>query len=88
MVHYFMGAYLFEDSPPFSIQKISPNPIVSKTFYNGPAYQTWKPLRVVFPCGVIHNEKYIWVSYGRQDHEAWIVKLDKAGLYKSLVPFQ
>lgn len=88
MVHYFMGAYLFEDKPPFSIQKISPKPIVFKTFYNGPTYQTWKPLRVVFPCGVIHNQDYIWVSYGRQDHEAWIVKLDKAGLYKSLVPFQ
>lgn len=88
MVHYFMGAYLFEKHPPFSIQKISPKPIVSKAFYNGPAHDTWKPLRVVFPCGFVHNDKSIWISYGRQDYEAWIVKLDKAGLYKSLIPFQ
>lgn len=85
MMHYFMGAYLFENKPPFSIQKISPHPIVEKTFYTGESHQTWKPLRVVFPCGLIHNENYIWVSYGRQDHEAWIVKIDKLGLYKSLV---
>lgn len=88
MMHYVMGAYLFEAAPPFAIQKISPKPIISKTFYNGPAHQTWKPLRVVFPCGFIQNQKYLWVSYGRQDHESWIVKLDKAALLKSLIPFQ
>jgi predicted GH43/DUF377 family glycosyl hydrolase len=87
MPHYFMGAYLFETHPPFSIKKISPKPIVSKAFYSGEPHQTWKPLRVVFPCGFIHDDKHIWVSYGRQDHECWIVKLDKAGLLKSLIPF-
>ena len=85
IVHYFMGAYLFESKPPFSIQKMSPHPIVGKTFYNGEFHQTWKPLRVIFPCGFVHNDQYIWISYGRQDHEAWIVKIDKPGLYKSLV---
>lgn len=87
MFHYFMGAYIFEKKPPFAIKKISPYPLIHKDFYNGTAYQTWKPLRVIFPCGYIHNDKYIWISYGRQDNEAWIVKLDKAGLYESLVPF-
>jgi predicted GH43/DUF377 family glycosyl hydrolase len=86
MVHYFMGAYLFEAQPPFSIKKISSKPIVSADCYNGPAYDTWKPLRVVFPCGFIHNKDYIWVSFGKQDHEAWIIKLDKAKLFKSLIP--
>jgi predicted GH43/DUF377 family glycosyl hydrolase len=88
MTHYFMGAYVFENHPPFSLLKMSSTPIVSKDFYNGQTHETWKPLRVVFPCGFIFDDKYIWVSYGRQDYEAWIVKLDKAGLLKSLSPVE
>ncbi len=86
MPHYFMGAYIFEKKPPFYVKKISPKPIVGKNFYNGPSHQTWKPLRVVFPGGYVFDEKYIWIAYGRQDHEIWIIKLDKKGLLESLVP--
>ncbi len=86
MPHYFMGAYTFSVQPPFNITRISPEPIVGKNFYNGPAHNTWKPLRVVFPMGYIMDEDYIWISYGRQDFEVWIAKIDKKGLYKSLVP--
>lgn len=84
--HYFMGAYTFSSKPPFKITRVSPEPIVGKHFYNGPAYKTWKPLRVVFPGGYVADEKYIWVVYGRQDHEVWVAKLDKKGLLESLVP--
>lgn len=87
MPHYFMGAYLFENVPPFAIKKISPEPIVSKEFYTGVEHSTWKPLRVIFPCGFIHDKDYIWISYGRQDYEAWIVKLHKTKLLKSLVSY-
>jgi predicted GH43/DUF377 family glycosyl hydrolase len=86
MQHYFMGAYTFSKSPPFAVQQISPKPIVGKNFYNGPSYQTWKPLRVIFPGGFISDEKFIWIAYGRQDHEIWITKIDKAGLFNSLIP--
>jgi predicted GH43/DUF377 family glycosyl hydrolase len=85
LTHYVMGAYTFNAAPPFNLTKISPAPIVAKTFYQEPYHQTWKPLRVVFPVGVVCDDKHIWVSYGRQDHEAWIIKFDKEGLYKSLV---
>ncbi len=84
--HYFMGAYTFSAHPPFHLTQISPRPIVGKRFYHGPAHKTWKPLVVVFPCGLVMDENYIWVVYGRQDHETWVVKLDKKGLYQSLVP--
>ncbi len=84
--HYFMGAYSFEKDPPFSLTHISPKPIVGKNFYHGPAYKTWKPLRVVFPAGYLYDNQNIWVVYGRQDHEMWVVKLDKKGLLESLVP--
>ena len=87
MTHYFMGAYLFQDQPPFAIEKISPMPIISPDFYKGPNHKTWKPLRVIFPCGFIYDENFIWVSYGRQDHEAWLIKLDRKKLMKSLIPF-
>lgn len=90
MNHYFMGAYTFEADYPFSLTGISPRPIVGKTFYQGEMYEnlTWKPLRVVFPMGFIVDKNFIWLTYGRQDHEAWIVKLDKAKLFASLVPLK
>ncbi len=86
ILHYFMGAYTFNAKPPFNMTKISPEPIIGKNFYNGPKYNTWKPLLVVFPGGFVHEKDYIWISYGRQDHETWIVKLDKQGLLNSLIP--
>ncbi|MDP1881015.1 MAG: hypothetical protein Q8K60_08770 [Parachlamydiaceae bacterium] len=84
--HYFMGACTFKSTPPFSITKISPAPIVGKQFYNGPLYKTWKPLHVVFPGGFISKKEHIWIVYGRQDHECWAVKLNKQGLLDSLQP--
>ncbi len=87
MPHYFIGAYTFSSEPPFEITHISPSPIVAKTFYNGPVYDPyWKPVRVVFPCGFYFEKDYIWIVYGRQDHEIWIAKLDRKSLLESLVP--
>ncbi len=84
--HYFMGAYTFAAQPPFQITRVSPEPIVGKKFYHGPEYPTWKPVRVVFPMGLMIDSQYFWVSYGRQDFEIWVAKIDKKGLYNSLVP--
>lgn len=88
MNHYFMGAYTFEADFPFAITGVSAHPIVARTFYEGEMYEnnTWKPLRVVFPGGFVFDDNFIWVVYGRQDHEAWVVKLDKAKLLDSLLP--
>ncbi len=86
MLHYFMGAYTFNLEPPFEITKISPEPIVGEDFYVETGFKPyWKPVKAVFPCGYIVEEDYIWVSYGRDDHEIWVVKLDKKGLLRSLV---
>ena len=85
MTHYFMGAYTFSAKPPFQITRISTEPIIGKNFYNGPAYTTWKPLRVVFPTGCLMDEDFIWVTYGRQDFEIWVAKFDKQALLESLV---
>ena len=86
--HYFMGAYTFAKEPPFEITRISPEPIVGKNFYHGKLHNTWKPLHVVFPAGCIIDKNHVWISYGRQDHEIWIAKLDKKKLIDSLTPVQ
>lgn len=86
MPHYFMGAYAFSSKPPFKMMAISPEPIIGKEFYNGKVHKTWKPLRVVFPGGYIFDSRHIHIAYGRQDHEVWIVTLDRAGLMHSLLP--
>jgi len=88
MLHYFMGAYTFSSSPPFALTHISAKPIVGKGFYSGyDGYEPyWGQLRVVFPCGILQDDHFIWVSYGRQDHEMWIVKFDKQRLLESLAP--
>jgi len=84
ITHYFMGAYTFDQNPPFAITSVSETPIIGKNFYNGITHKTWKPLRVVFPGGYIFDNEYIWVSYGRQDHEIWIVKMEREKLLNSL----
>lgn len=80
--HYFMGAYTFQADPPFAITKVSPMPIVGKDLYENPLIYK----RVVFPAGIVIDDKYIWISYGREDCESWILKLDKQGLLDCLVP--
>lgn len=85
ITHYFIGAYLFSREPPFEITHISPDPIVGHGFYHGERYKHyWKPVRAVFPCGYIMDDEFIWMAYGRDDHELWIVKLETAALLRSL----
>lgn len=86
MQHYFIGAYTFMKDPPFALTKISPEPIIAKGFYSGQIYRYyWKPIRAVFPCGYLCEGQNIWIAYGRQDHEVWILKLDKQQLLDSLI---
>ena len=86
MLHYFIGAYTFSLEPPFAITGISPEPIIGENFYSGSAFKPYfKPVRCVFPCGYIFDDNFIWVAYGRDDHECQIVKLDRQKLLKSLV---
>ena len=84
--HYFIGAYTFEANPPFAVTSVSPAPIVAENFYHGPEYKMVKPMLVVFPCGFVFNDRYVWVVYGKQDHEVWVMKIDKEKMYKTLIP--
>lgn len=86
MRHYFIGAYTFLKDPPFSMRMISREPIIGRDFYSGPPYHINGPMQVVFPGGFVMDDKFIWIVYGRQDCELWIMRIDKKGLLNSLVP--
>ncbi len=87
ILHYFMGAYTFSKDPPFNITAMSTSPIIGKNFYSGIEYKPyWAPLRCVFPCGFLSDHNFIWIIYGRDDHECWVAKLNKKGLLQSLAP--
>ncbi len=89
MPHYFMGAYTFSSYPPFQITRISPEPIVGPGFYAPHTYKPyWGNNICIFPGGMIINDDHIFISYGRQDHEIWIAKLDKQKLLDSLIPVE
>ncbi len=80
--YYFMGAYTFSPDPPFTITKISQEPIVSFGFYS----KTNQLKRVIYPGGFIDTESFIYVAYGKDDHEIWIATLDKNALLSSMKP--
>lgn len=86
MLHYFIGAYTFSSEPPFSITRISKEPIVGKGFYKPQDNYYWGARRVVYPCGCVIDKNFIYVSYGREDREMWVAKIDKTKLLDSLVP--
>ena len=76
--HYFMGAYAFSAAPPFEITHFSPAPLKTADFYE-------EDNHVIYPAGYVVEGPYIYLSYGRNDREIWIAKLDKAKLMASLV---
>ena len=83
--HYFMGAYTFAPTPPFHILRYTSDPIVARGFYSGESYRPhWKPIQCIFPAGMMIEGNTIIVSYGRQDHEMWIIKFDKAKFLSQL----
>ena len=85
MLHYFMGAATYNSEPPFEMTAISKAPIIGKGFFSGkiypPFFGSW---RGIFPGGFVFDNNYIYVVYGRQNYELWMVKLDKKELLTSL----
>lgn len=89
VVWYVMGAYTFEDKPPFRITGISNFPILFDSIYDSPIMNTakgWK--RIVFPSGFVmdtqEGREIIHLALGENDSAVKIVTLDKKALLKSL----
>lgn len=82
MWHYFMGAYTFSAVPPFNMTAMTPEPIVTDSFYTQGTYYK----RVIFPGGFVVSGSKIYLAYGKDDTEMWIATLDLAELKKAMVP--
>lgn len=82
MHHYFMGGYTFSKDPPFQFTKISKNPLIHPDLYAPTAYGK----RVVFPGGFVVRGDKVLMALGKDDHQVWIVTMDKAKLLETLSP--
>jgi len=82
--HYFMGAYTFASTPPFAITRMTDRPMVSPDLYT--ASNRYK--KVIFPGGFAVVGASIYVAYGKDDCEIWIMTLDKEELKKALKPIR
>lgn len=74
-------------NPPFAITHISPEPIVENSFVNVSFGWAYKVVDfIVFPMGFTFDDDYIYVSFGKNDKDGWMVTLNKTGLLESMIP--
>jgi predicted GH43/DUF377 family glycosyl hydrolase len=69
---YFMGAYAFENKPPFRVTKITPQALLI-----GNQHDYWQPRKplVVFPCGaLLRGDKWL-VTLGVNDLKCGFVEI-------------
>eukprot|EP01031_Cornospumella_fuschlensis_P036649 gene36649-44456_t len=88
MQTYYMGAYLFQPHPPFAITHITPDIIACKQCYNEEFGVAFKGLDyILFPMGFVVREHghVLFVSAGRNDNSAYILKLNKTALVSYMV---
>ena len=93
IIWYCMGAYTFEDQPPFRITKISNYPILFEGIYGTPPMNTADPMkRVIFPSGFVVEERngkeVIHLSCGENDASVKIITLDKNTLLRGMKKIQ
>ena len=85
---YFMGAISFCPRPPFNVHSISRYPIVNESLYSGKWTDSPKIDYVVFPIGLVRDpdkeNDFVWLSFGHQDIEGWVVQFELDGLFQSM----
>lgn len=82
LIHYFIGAYVYDSEPPFEVRLISPYPIISAQFYD----KNKTDSKIVFPMGFVMNGENICLAYGKNDREIWIATINRKKLLNSLIP--
>lgn len=81
-VRYYAGAYTFSAEPPFQPLRVSRYPIMSGSEADGhkvdPRYNAgWKPW-VVFPCGLVENNRRWLISLGVNDWQCVVASMTDA----------
>lgn len=89
-MHYVIGAATFEKTPPFTITKISKEPIVYKEMYQEKITNFKSPyikqfcMYITFPSGVIEKDNQLYVVCGDNDIGIHLLVIDKNALIRSL----
>lgn len=78
---YVMGAYTFDKDFPFSVRTMTPRPLGDLTDYT----QNNSP-KVVFPGGMVVQDHFIHVAWGKADKQIFITTFDKEKLLASMEP--
>lgn len=78
---YVMGAYTFDKEPPFSIRTISLTPLGDLSYYTQD-----NSTKVVFPGGLVVQDPYLLVAWGKNDKQIFITTFDKEKLLTSMGP--
>jgi hypothetical protein len=86
---YFMGAYLFETTPPFRITHVTPNPIIPNAFYNETFGWSYRAIDyIVFPMSIVVRDDVLYLSSGRNDRSGWMTTMNITGLVEYMIPVE
>lgn len=80
---YYVGAYLFSNVPPFTLEKASRHPFFHTNFYST-CKSAKSESQVIFPGGFIIKGDKIFLCYGENDNAIKIMVLNKERLYTTL----
>jgi predicted GH43/DUF377 family glycosyl hydrolase len=78
---YVMGAYTFDKDPPFSVRTMIPRPLGDLTDYTQD-----NSSKVVFPGGMVVQDNFIHVAWGKADKQIFITTFDREKLLASMEP--
>lgn len=78
---YVMGAYTFDKDPPFSVRTMTMRPLGNMTDYTQD-----NSSKVVFPGGIVVQDNFIHVAWGKADKQIFITTFDRDKLLASMKP--
>ncbi|HSX11597.1 MAG TPA: hypothetical protein VLF94_07785 [Chlamydiales bacterium] len=78
---YVMGAYTFDKDPPFSVRTLTPRPLGDLADYTQD-----NASKVVFPGGLVVQDRWIHVAWGKADKQIFITTFDREKLLASMEP--
>lgn len=84
--NYFMGAAIFNASPPFNLLNTTSGPIFDSMWYRKQMWVHSKMALVVYPTGLFASmdEKQVYISAGYQDRHTLVIEIDVEFLFKLL----
>lgn len=74
-----MGAYTFDKDPPFSVRAMTPRPLGDLA-----DYAQDNASKVVFPGGMVVQDRLIHVAWGKADKQMFITTFDRDKLLASM----